>query len=108
MHHPGGHSTVHDWENPQVLGINKRRGHVPIRLHSSVLSAMEQYGLAQALVPEAALAAAPPRPLPDIPSAAGLAYPPHYRGGLRRLSGCNWTFMVGSGWRLLIRVGPPF
>ena len=65
-----------DWENPAVLGINKRRTHVPLRSHSSPSSAAAQF---------------------NLPTAAGKegGGPERlYQGGLRRLSGCPWAFRL--------------
>lgn len=48
---------LRDWENPAVVGINKRRAHVPLRSFTAPEQAWQHF----ALPPEAPTAAASPR-----------------------------------------------
>lgn len=41
----------HDWENPAVVGINKRKAHVPLRSYTSASQAAEHYRLASEAPP---------------------------------------------------------
>ena len=58
-----------DWENPALLGINKRRAHAPLRSHQSITSAVGHFN---------------PRHHVSISSS----------GSLQMLSGCQWTFKL--------------
>ena len=105
MLHPGSqvlmNTGTQDWENPQVLGSNKRRAHVPIRLHHSAQSASEQFRVSlDSIPPVTLLTPSSPKPLTRLndgslnPLMGGIPYPPAYQSGLRRLSGSEWTFQI--------------
>lgn len=59
-----------DWENPQVLGINKRLAHAPLRSHSSIASASSHF---------------------NFKAGNRISL---YHGGLQKLSGCQWIFKL--------------
>eukprot|EP00798_Chlamydomonas_sp_ICE-L_P031680 gene31680-6882_t len=60
---------LNDWENPSLLGINKRLSHVPLRSHHSITSSVEHFSLIG-------------------------SKEKRYDGGLMLLSGCEWDFKL--------------
>eukprot|EP00798_Chlamydomonas_sp_ICE-L_P012243 gene12244-15384_t len=64
---------LNDWENPGLLGINKRLSHVPLRSHETLTSALEHFSLI---------------------GSSSAEKQNHYEGGLMQLSGCDWDFKL--------------
>lgn len=47
---PALRSAARDWENPEVIGINKRRSHVPLRSFTTSEQVFDHYRLRSGMV----------------------------------------------------------
>lgn len=99
-----GSGASNDWENPAVLGINKRASHAPLRSFRDLQSAVAVFRPAvvgtnptSLLVSDdiARHRAAVPRSLDSVGISGNLSSSsPAFRSGIRKLSGCDWAFKL--------------
>jgi beta-galactosidase len=98
-------ATVPDWENPAVLGVNKRAAHAPLRSFRDADAAVAVFR--PAVGGEAAVAAADPALAPlrvsteverqraaTSATLAARGVAGSASSGVRKLSGCDWAFKL--------------